>query len=230
MIIKSKFKDYYDYVAGMYGGGDPRVVYARTRLAPLGTLDGGFIESHLTVEVSKCPLISPTSFNHRYAQRQADIQVAYLVAAGKLYLVSRPADSCQSATEGFVLADETDELFKLNPWSSRATSFGIECRTEHPFLIELSRLAKAPVFLIESISWNLKGDHATVRIAGQCPILKDLGMASIVRPEAMYQDLSYFMGILMHNTPDINPPAVLSEKERIVKAGFDLKQSFRHRT
>jgi hypothetical protein len=38
------------------------------------------------------------------------------------------------------------------------------------------------------------------------------------------------MGNLMHNTPDINPPAVLSEKERIVKAGFDLKQSFRHRT
>ena len=33
MIIKSRFKDYYDFVGLQFGGGDPRVCYMRERLS-----------------------------------------------------------------------------------------------------------------------------------------------------------------------------------------------------
>jgi hypothetical protein len=230
MIIQSKFKDYYDFCANIFGGGDPKVVYSRGRLAPIDARYGSLVETKLTVETAECPLLSPTAFNHRYAQRNWDTEVAYLIVAGKLYLLSRQRGELWIGQKPYRIANEKDDLFKLNPWSSRATSFGIEARVEHPFLIELSRLVGGPVFVIEEITWTAHNRSAKVTVQGQCPILKDLGMASIVPANTMYQDLAYFMGNLMHNTPDVNPPAVLSEKERIVKAGFDLKQSFRHRT
>ena len=39
MKIISPFKDYYDWVAGKYGGGDPRLVYKRTKIEGKDTKD-----------------------------------------------------------------------------------------------------------------------------------------------------------------------------------------------
>ena len=43
----------------------------------------------------------------------------------------------------------------------------------------------------------------------------------------MYQEISYFIGNTMNESPDIKPPVEISNKDKISKAGFDLKNSFR---
>jgi hypothetical protein len=52
---------------------------------------------------------------------------------------------------------------------------------------------------------------------------------SLISPQQMYQDLAMFMGNRMKDTPDVQPPVELNNRQKIVKAGFDLIQSFRHR-
>src|SRR5574343_592719 len=40
MIIKTNYKDYYDYVAHIYGGGDPKIIYVRPhRLKDIPSMD-----------------------------------------------------------------------------------------------------------------------------------------------------------------------------------------------
>ena len=44
MKIISPFKDYYDRIAGKYGGGDPRLVYKRTKIQGQDTKDRGIYD------------------------------------------------------------------------------------------------------------------------------------------------------------------------------------------
>lgn len=66
-------------------------------------------------------------------------------------------------------------------------------------------------------------------IEGKTPRLKDLGLSSLYPAEALYQDIAYFVGNVLHPSPDLAPPVFIADKDKIVQYGFDLKQSFRHR-
>ena len=84
MVIKSPFKDYYDFVGNRYGGGDPRIVYERVRLSPPSARGGQIYETHKKVEVSEFSLPSPADF-YRTWDYGWKYQLAglYLVIAGK---------------------------------------------------------------------------------------------------------------------------------------------------
>jgi hypothetical protein len=116
MVIKSPFKDYYDFVANQYGGGDPTmcaapsvplctplvafcsssltcgptIVYVRGRISPLDRDPnfGGVHETHLTVEIDgDCPLTAPDYFN----MRNQELRQKYLIIAGKAYIIQKKA-------------------------------------------------------------------------------------------------------------------------------------------
>ena len=107
----------------------------------------------------------------------------------------------------------------------------MEFGVERPFLVELCRAVGSPVFAVEGLSTHGRrgGSKVQVRIAGQCPILQEVGMASVIPAFQMYQDIAYFVGNTMKSCPDTVPPVDVSNQEKIIKAGFDLKSSFRHR-
>jgi hypothetical protein len=54
-------------------------------------------------------------------------------------------------------------------------------------------------------------------------------MPALIPATQMYQELSYFMGNTIKEHPDTEPPVEVSNNCKIINAGFDLKQSFRHR-
>jgi hypothetical protein len=54
-------------------------------------------------------------------------------------------------------------------------------------------------------------------------------MPAFVPATEMYQNLAYFMGNLMNVSPDKAPPVEVSNNQKILKSGFDLVKSFRHR-
>jgi hypothetical protein len=223
MKIKSAFKDYYDFVANQYGGGDPRIVYERKRLAPLDAEFGSAYGDKI-VEMQGLSLEDPANIGYSF-----DIRLMYLVIAGKAYLISRPNDHSLDDVNLYHL-QAPDELFKKKKWRYYYhKTFGIEFGKEYPFLIVLSRLVEAPVFAIRSISWHTTWEPAKVAICGQCPNLGKIGLPAIISPQQMYQDLAYFVGNTMKPVPDTDPPVAVSNREKILKGGFDLRWSFRHR-
>jgi hypothetical protein len=211
MIIQSSFRDYYDFVAKLYRGGDPKIVYVRNEM-----------KKNLEIEVTNCPFVD--LYGYETTKERMEHEYAYLVVAGKLYLLSRP----RYTEKNFVIVSPDQVLkdkSKLRFWSRQCSiTFG----KEHQFLIDLSIKIQSPVFIINTVQRN-RDNKSLIFINKHCPRLDLLGMASLISPYQMYQDLSYFIGNTMKVPPDTAPPVQLSNRERIIKAGFDLVTSFRHR-
>lgn len=216
MVIQSKFKDYYDYVAHQYGGGDPRIVYPRKRI------------ENTKVEMSECMLPSLTQVTSWYTTDQNPLQFAFLIAIATPYLLVRAASYRWKGLDGYRITDPRtlDARRHHSWWSLVQWEFISQPSTN---LLELSRLVDAPVFVVTDINWHSRKDGVTVQIDELCPVLKEVGMPALISPEQMYQQLAYFMGNTMHPSPDTQPPVEVSNRDKILAAGFDLQQSFRHR-
>lgn len=224
MRISSKFRDYYDFVADQYGGGDPRIVYPRTRLTKIDPKNPW--SGDLIVTVPKWgPLPDPNGY-----YRSDEFQYRYLIVAGKAYLLKRLQSMFYDGDiNSFKICNAEEEVKDRRRFYLRQDKF--EYGKEHDFLVDLSRQIKAPVFVINKLEYvRLGKDEVSAIIDGQCPVLGRIGMASLIDPYQMYQELALFVGNKMRSTPDVKPPVELDNKQKILKAGFDLKKSFRHRT
>ena len=56
MIVKSRFKDYYDFVGLQFGGGDPRVRYTRERLSLDDSFDVQVDNFQSDIQMSTIPM------------------------------------------------------------------------------------------------------------------------------------------------------------------------------
>lgn len=229
MRINSQFKDYYDFVANQFGGGDPRIVYSRQRIV---RLDPKQFHDSTTVHMDiGHSLYDPARYD-RYCYlkpNEPHREYMYLVVAGKPYLLVRLYTNLISRYD-ISTYKVTDHDPRERPKWMRLHHLhpDVEFGKEYDFLIQLSRKIGTPVFAIEAIEYK-SNSQSDVVICGQCPILGRIGMASRVDPYQMYQDIAMFVGNKMKKTPDTQPPVELDNKQKILKAGFDLKQSFRHR-
>lgn len=223
MKIKSRFKDYYDHVAHQYGGGDPKVVYNREPL-----LDKSLV---LEIESKDNQVFSALTYFSHFVPF---VDYKLVCAAGKLFLTlsHAPFAKPQSPFELFA-EDNFQELHQH--WFSRrryyrATGLSLSdfVNKEMPCLVDVAKKVGAPVFSINRVvglgagRWNLFLDK-------NIPILEEYGIASVVRPEQMYQDIGYFVANTIKDSPDMMPPTSSTDKEKVLQHGFDVKQSFRHR-
>ena len=227
MVIKSPFKDYYDFVANQYGGGDPAIVYVRNRLAPMERtpLDGLRQTWREVTVLDDCPLSASI-----WWRPEEGICEMFLSVAGRAYVLRKKSDLNDDDPNTYTVIPPAEidcEERKRGYYGKRYRGF--EFGKESAFLVELSRTVAAPVFAIQSILYPYRTDTCVLRIPGPCPVLKEVGMPALVPPQQMYQDLAYFVGNTMKPHPDTEPPVEVSNRQKIVKAGFDLKQSFRHR-
>lgn len=225
MKIISKFKDYYDYVAHTYGGGDPKIIYNRSRLGELHQVGSVSYTRTLEVEFSLASLKIP--FRHIHSPLNSyygEYGFRWLSVCGKPYPLINVDDKVTgSLYQKHELFNFQKHKHLLDPrdWGNKIIrlQIGVERRS----LVELSKKIGHPVFEILH-----HGNKATY-INGDCPILGNLGFASVYPAEQLYQDLSYFIVNKMKDSPDLAPRIEISDKEKITQHGFDVKQSFRHR-
>lgn len=225
MKIQSRFRDYYDYVAHQYGGGDPRVLYLRDRIVPQIFYGGNIYESGIDVKVEGLARTLYATNSSRYS---VDIGYEWLVVCGKAYLVVGYKDSFYHQAKDYHVIDKVTDKVLLEEltcgrWGSTDKTFEDFCGLRSEIFNDISRSIKHPVYTIT------RWDNHSAHIKSRIPILQDLGFSSIVKPETLYQELAYYISNVMVESADIKPPTQVSNKDRIQQYGFDLKQSFRHR-
>lgn len=219
MKIISPFKDYYDWIAGKYGGGDPRLIYKRTKIQGQDTKDRVIydIVSGRSYELS--------SLNaNRYRLGKSTYSFNILIFCGRQYLVVK----IDGATN--ILSEEKhpDLWQMLNKTSKgitslllKSTSIDFYLGKQTQFAENLCKQYDQPVLLI------INGLGAVVD--DRIPVLQDVGFASIMSAEQCYQEISHFLGNVLRESPDTKPPVEIDDKYKIIGAGFDTKTSFRHR-
>jgi hypothetical protein len=261
MKIRSNFKDYYDYVEYLSSpeGGDPKVVYMRTKLGD--PKESGYGMENGGPNARGLPLFPspiPKWFNRDKGYDPKDKlpwKFKWCVVCGKFYLLI-----AERNPKGCLLDFYGDPILEPNyfagykNWKLVTVDHPV---WEHVYLgrsiispepltqdtisrrflghqsdgaITIARAVNAPAFTIAGSGAKWEGgrwvdDHVSVeRII---PNLGSLGFASLVPAERMYQELALFVGNVLSESPDVRPPAEVSDKERLVQKGFDLKTSFR---
>ena len=216
MKIISQFKDYYDWISGKYGGGDPKLPYVRNRIK------GGPTKLFKWETLGQTYTFGKVN-TERVKQKLPEYKFEMLIFCGKQFLIVKDQKG-----PNILDKDRHPDLWaKLESDSKRRYYFhhpvdlGFYIGRETEDAIDLCKEYNQPVLRIHSVLGPKVDDNI--------PVLQDLGFASIMSPEQCYQELSQFLGNVLRESPDSKPPVEVEDKFKIVGAGFDLKQSFRHR-
>jgi hypothetical protein len=248
MKILSNYKDYYDYVEYLNSpeGGDPKIRYIRTKLGD--RQESGYGEEWVSMEMSIPPLprILLKGFDIRWGYKDSDKfpwVCKWCVVCGKFYLLVADSTTLEpnfpSGYKNFKLVTVDHPIWehtvcweksglKSNRYEKdliKKRFLGAACESA----IALSKAVGTPVFTVargcnRMVGGEWKSGYAIDRII---PNLGYLGFASVLPAERLYQEMSLFVGNVLRESPDTNPPAKVSDKERLVQRGFDLKSSFR---
>lgn len=225
MKIKSNFKDYYDHVAHVYGGGDPKFVYARLPIEKERCILE--LSHNQTTELQMNRL-----YNHDFRD-QCNYQYKYIVIAGRRYLTARKWETNELMPINFKLwteknfPEEYEQARNGRSFWSRRINYDSEIGGEFPILTEIAHMIGAPVYSVNLVNYHI-GRHQ-VTIDSNIPVLANYEIPTIITAEQLYQDLSYYVANKMHVSPDLVVNDNQTDKEKIAGHGFDLKQSFRHR-
>lgn len=227
MRIISKFDDYYDYLVKVYGV-DNKTVYNRL-------LYNDPINLTKRIDLSRLALLN-SYINYM------EHEVYVLVVCDKRFLVSykkigkKPRNSYYDYRErGYEMFDEREFLKHVHlkydgasfKWVDDAVVNQLKSlkyvinHNDNKFL-EISRLIGQPIYFIRCRNFN------NCEIVGNSPILKDIkGFSKFYEPTRLYQDISYYVGNILKENPDTKSIVEVSNKTKIIKAGFDVKTSFR---
>lgn len=237
MRIESKFKDYYDYVAYLYGGGDPKVYYHRRNLydTELKHKVSGYAvpnKSFYTKDGKLHEFFGGGTLKLSETDNYWDAK--WLIVMGKLYLLL--ATYTNNSPVWKVLS-KNHEMYKYLPkkwpYSNAGTADMYIGRSEKIYL-DLCKKLKTPVFVqaqAHNSSWRSRpkgANKAEIVLEPKVPNLGELGFTALYSSEQLYQDLSYFMANTINDSPDMTPPVAISDKDKLLQHGFDPKRSFRH--
>lgn len=200
MKIISKYKDYYDYLAGIYGI-DEKLILDRT-------------EFHITDQY--------LTNNSKVIFFICGYQVDGLYRDGKFYYGEQ--------LEQFVDKKEPSRWRWYHWDSDRSLSYSIKTnntgRNEYSQFLKEPTLDKekyneifnCPILIVDTFG---KHKHAGVKFS-KFPILKDYGFSSVYSPDKIWLMIYDFLA----KTKDI--PDTQTDKEKIISKGFDYKHSFRN--
>ena len=217
MKIISKFKDYYDHIAHIYGGGDPMITYPRGKFEP--------------------PVVNITDDIRQIMYRlnfdiNSERKYRYIIVAGKLYTLRSDMEGVGKDRHlgeyKLFNAENYPEIFNKKEksrrfWWSRSPDESLYIGYENPAFTQIAKDIKEPVYEIMLITRD------SVFVSELVPILSDTPIPSVLSAEQAYQDIAYYISNVMKESPDVRMPDISTDKEKVLQHGFDAKQSFRHR-
>ncbi len=206
MIILSKYKDYYDYLVGIYGRDENKIFDRRQMVtAEEFSFDEKVVKYN---EIHKYPFFDESNY--------VDI-----VIVGKLYRVEQVKQGVW----------EQHKFDNDRTFSSKLIS-KIIAKEEDKFVdyikTDYHKKYKNPTIIYEQLN-NFKGRH-TKKLepiyTDKTPLLSSFGFGKFLPPEIVYREVDNFLGWLKDNPPIEDNRTDL---EKLQSKGFDKKVSFRHR-
>ena len=232
MRIISPFKDYYDHVAYIYGGGDNRHVYQRSIITPKKE-DFCFFDDIVEETSDKIVLTSSRNNNLGHLPHFYDggkyLYMLCCIAGQQHYLRRHVLEEPEFKLINIKDLKKDDSYLLTRFEHYLLTQFEQQFKQINKDLLSISRDLDAPVFMISSIRSDGRKFHFYIN--KKIPTLSNYGFASVISPEQMYQNIEYFISNLINECPDLAPipKPPMTNKEKILSHGFDLKKSFRHR-
>jgi len=221
MKIISKFVDYYDYLSTIYGI-EKKFVFNRNIKLP----------EYITLPSLNEALLRILKY------KSMPFKINILAVCGKAFLLQQSRTYAGQDTT--LITSELDspvlwkKLFRVR--NKRYASLSVYATLVYDDIfnlplkdiLDLSKQVGSPIFIIEDVS---VGDNRTVtlKINPTIPKLSEFKLSRLYPEEQLYQDVEYFISNLLKDSPDLNPPIEIDNNDRIVKHGFDIKASFRHR-
>jgi hypothetical protein len=217
--------DYYDG-AGM--GIDADVVFVRDNAVVLKP-DITFIKEH--------PFEIPRALDHRAAGRiEVSVSPGLHIIAGRIYpffrigkrdwMTWRPEDNvfAYSAGEAFDALSDYEWLPNIEKGFERTEAFKIAAIEEFFAKQEPSRDQLDWILMNRIIVGTLHWHCSRTYFNANHACLKEFSPFRILPPAQIHQEISQFVGGVL-SLPD--DPLQLSDKSKIMKAGFDTVTSFR---
>jgi len=221
MLLLSNFQDYYDYLIGITGV-DPKIIFHRKKLKEIK-----FNEN--------------LNFNLSHYDRKSKDTYYVLSICGKRYFIKSKKEHWDFKWSDFHLitkkdlADDnifTDVRHFIEPRYFFHKSIKLKKDKINDLfnklhgvydvgLVNISKKINIPIFVIVSNNRN------SITLHENSPKLKDIkGISKILEPKQLFNDISFFIANVLN---DSNPDIIqISNKDKIIKAGFDLKTSFRN--
>lgn len=231
MKIITNYKDYYDHVAFMYGGGDPKIVYVRPhRLKEVPYIKCNSKDEFLVNGVKyKCNFLHNVGRLHNHRSEWTKTRNGWeWVSDGVMGIVigdigftkiKTPNDVDYRFVKDEDLKDSgVTKLYGRFSWDKMKVEELIYFKD--PTLVNVCREIGTSVF---SFSVSRVGFNVDELM----PNLGKLGIPSFITANEMYQHLSYFIGNTINESPDMMKPVKIPDKIKIESHGFDYKTSFR---
>jgi len=227
MKLISNFKDYYDFLIGKYGI-DDNIVFNRTIFK--GNVD-------FYVECDSLPNIVHVYPNDNKNYYSKLIDFYCLVICGKMYLLIQYPDESLKLISEFDFENENiyhevaiDIIgYKNFRKKKKITEKDLQKEVIGKYnknLIGIHKEIKSPIFIITRAVGRTT---SPITISERSPILRDIkGIPSLIPAEDLYKDIIYFIGNVINNNPDEGKINNISNRDKIIKGGFDPITSFRN--
>ena len=218
MKIITRYKDYYDYCANLFGA-DDRVHYKRQLTLEYSQTNYKFkMENKIPTNVwdfksTKLVFTVLIVGNESYLLYQEyDHETSSLKEAQSFHPTTKYVPSRLMYNKLAILSKDEYVMrmqkYFENNWNNTSNA-------------ELARLVGQPVFIIAKTRDDM------ITIEDHYPLLGDLDFQHVKSAEQLFQDLSMFISNeLGQKKEEITP---LTDKEKITSHGMDVKKSFRHR-
>lgn len=227
MLIISPYKDYYDYVAHIYGGGDPKIVYNRGTIAGDGIVPRNFARD-LPIGNHEGATIGGVVWSRMFRT---------LVICGKPILLEKTEVASIHSRNYYsagkhnpIIPVETD--WHVAPmqhvsgsyfWRKNSQNLLIE---QAEYLRKYALMIKHPVFVLSAGPSGWKNDNCYIEEF--VPKLSQIsGVAALYPAEQIYQNIAYWLGNEIKENPDGSPEPIVTDIIKIESHGFDKKRSFR---
>ena len=200
MRLISKWKDYFDYLVGIYGR-DPTFVYDR-RVLPMTKYNG-----------------YASDWVNDYRLHICGVMYTVFEYKGKLYHTGEELLALNKLLEERGLHGDT--LYYVSKWYTKKTDAKKLYAAYNNILSDHNLEQRQPVLLAEV---KLGTDPPEYRYT--IPLLKSFNFHKAMSAEELYKKVIVFLGVLKDYPPITNNQTDL---EKLQSHGFDKKISFRHR-
>jgi hypothetical protein len=241
MRIKSKFKDYYDFLGGVHGE-DPNINYVR--LPHKGDLyeqrdykSGKLVTKMVEHDFFSVPVIVGLphfQLKDEWSDRGWKVDTIYVCGIAYCIIGFEAKTEMVHRNKQWVYEKKGEDIpftvFDLDHQFAKDYVIWAErlLPQQHRSIAELHKVSGMPVCRTSgSLSWGSK----TTLIDTRVPVLSDYNFGKILPPEKIWQDIQYWLSNLINESPDMAPPPrpPQSNAEKLDAHGFDKRWSFRHR-